>query len=667
MNPTNVKVDSTSDNNNGANDNVAGTNNELVVDKQSWMLEWPEYTTIVGKDSDQQQRKPKTTNTNALIIRAALKAAEKENPTQVQEAYNLLSSLTSNSTVWRKRYDEIYYKLVQIQSSVSVETCVAMCTDSLNEALNAFIYRCQSSKNDVANMDPSNEVVMMSPQEALVKGNDSDTQLSETLTVSNSDTNEAVDKSDIRYRQTFPLVAPVADGSNNAAPSLYRNEAAIDQVNEWLEYGCLEQSAADHANATFVNTGIADDVSDSIFCILGITSELSPTKTLLQYVPNAHVIGMSRRPNSLIDWYKDEDKQNKIAPNTTLQVVAADILQEYPMISKWIINTVFESKKSRLIILPMGYMDGEANVRLTLAMDLITMNVIKSLSPGNEDKVASSVSSITVAYWTSPATVYVIPKNAAVDSSKRYHRDQKCLANKQRLLSLLSLGQFLQPNSAVNIVTEYKKAKKEKNDEKLKKYNIDSGVILNAVTKFQGPNYLLSKMLQQWRCIDLVYNYSNVIVLAPHAPPTRTISVTHSSQAAAGIEGIPYIAPPSVTFDVATCSTLMTAILLNQLKKSESFLSNEGSDSNSKSILRQRDTIQYPFELFWDGSVHGGVWRCPYNSNTVGIPAFLVGKFVLNSKEISSYFKSSNSSQAVVEVSADAKTASKTEESPSQN
>jgi hypothetical protein len=285
-------------------------------------------------------------------------------------------------------------------------------------------------------------------------------------------------------------------------------------------------------------------------------------------------------------------------------------------------------------------------------MDLILMNVIKQLSPG-EDKVATgSISSITVAYWTSPATVYVIPKSVALDSYKRYQRDQKCLANKQRLLSMLSLGQFLQPNSVVTTVMEHKKAKKDNSDvAKNENSDIDRGVVLNAVTKLQGPNYLLSKMLQQWRCVDLVYNYSNVVVLAPHAPPTRTVSVTHNTQAAAGIEGIPYIAPPNVTFDVATCSTLMTAILLNQLKTS-SEAPGENIGSSSTLGRSQRETLRYPFELFWNGSVHGGIWRCPYNSNTVGIPAFIVGKFMLNSTKLTSFFQPTVS-QSPAESSSD--------------
>jgi hypothetical protein len=636
------------------------TDSEIVVEEKCWKLEWPEYV-FVENDPKPQQRKPKTTNTNVLILRAALKAAEEDNPVQVQEAYDLLSSIASNPTIWRKRYDEIYYKIVQIQSRVSLETYVAMCQATLNEALNVFVYRCNPPQKDSMNTDQEEgaQIEEMSPQEAFDHWNNKNSQLHEKFTVSNSINNEQINESDSSCHQLFPLVAPAADGSVNAVPVLYRNEEAIDQVNEWLEYGCLEESAANHANATFVNKNIAADVSDAIFCILGITSELSPTKALLQYVPNADVIGISRSAMSLIDWYKEEEKQNKIAPNTKLQVLAADILQEYPMIAKWIINTVLESKKSRLILLPMGYMDGEANVRLTLAMDLITMHLIKSLSPG-DDKV-TSVSNITVVYWTSPATVYVVPKSVAIDSYKRYQRDQKCLANKQRVLKLLSLGQFLQPNSVVTTVMGHKQAKKEKNEEKLKNDSIDRGVILNAATKFQGPNYLLSKMLQQWRCIDLVYNYSNVIVLAPHAPPTRTLSVTHSSQAAAGIEGIPYIAPPNVTFDVATCSTLMTAILLHQVKVSAS---NDSIDNNdSKLVRRQRDTLEYPFELFWDGSVHGGIWRCPYNTNTVGIPAYLVGTFLLNSNKVTSYFYS-NSSQ-VEEVSSDTAATNTTETTPS--
>merc|ERR1712194_202963 len=34
-----------------------------------------------------------------------------------------------------------------------------------------------------------------------------------------------------------------------------------------------------------------------------------------------------------------------------------------------------------------------------------------------------------------------------------------------------------------------------------------------------------------------------------------------------------------------------------------------------------------PFSLFWEGSVHGGVWNCPYTVNSIrGISGYVLGK-----------------------------------------
>ena len=119
--------------------------------------------------------------------------------------------------------------------------------------------------------------------------------------------------------------------------------------------------------------------------------------------------------------------------------------------------------------------------------------------------------------------------------------------------------------------------------------------------------------MQMWRCMVARY-HQGIRVAAPHAPGTRTWSVMHSPEAAAAVEGIQYI-PPLLTFDVQPSSSLMTAIVLHQLHEN-----NVNDESN-----RQE---QHPLELFWDGAVHGGGWRCPYSYDSILVWTYMLGKMV---------------------------------------
>jgi hypothetical protein len=113
--------------------------------------------------------------------------------------------------------------------------------------------------------------------------------------------------------------------------------------------------------------------------------------------------------------------------------------------------------------------------------------------------------------------------------------------------------------------------------------------------------------MQQWRCMTA--NAAGVSVAAPHAPATRTYSMLHSAEAGAALEGMNRL-PPNLAFDVFPCSSLMTAIVLHQLSESSGRM------------------INHPMELFWEGSVHGGCWRCPYSTSSCGALMYIMGRTI---------------------------------------
>ena len=145
----------------------------------------------------------------------------------------------------------------------------------------------------------------------------------------------------------------------------------------------------------------------------------------------------------------------------------------------------------------------------------------------------------------------------------------------------------------------------------------DKNGLFNGLAHIQGPNYALAKTMQQWRCM-VAYWKHEIRVSCPHAPPARTENMVAYSTVAAGLEGMQMF-EPNVSFSVESASSLMTAILLYQVNYDECL-------SNPKNQAK----LEHPMHLFWDGSAHGGSWRCPYSSGGISVLSYLFGKTMVS-------------------------------------
>jgi hypothetical protein len=96
------------------------------------------------------------------------------------------------------------------------------------------------------------------------------------------------------------------------------------------------------------------------------------------------------------------------------------------------------------------------------------------------------------------------------------------------------------------------------------------------------------------------------VVSAPMAPATRSQNMVSYSKIASLLEGKQHI-EPLVTFNADTTSTLMTAILLSQ-------------------VTSPPPELGHPLHAMSDGSVHGGVWRCPFTPASVYAVSCLLGQ-----------------------------------------
>ena len=543
------------------------TESEFVVAPQqsstgatmNMVLDWPMRHSKSGK--------PVTTPTNQAILTACVEAALEDLPDHVQLFRTQLQLCQNN---WRQEYGGIFQTVTEIMAEASQATVLRMCQAGLDKAVSSFVMR-------------QNDTTTLSLHEYM-NASSSDPPL-KTLTFQGKNQSLSSPGGCL-----FHLASPHGTDEN---PLWITGSDAIAQLNAWKDYGCMEPSAAMHAQAVCEASDVSVYVQNKTFCLLGVTSELGPAHHLLK-IPGARVLGIARGGHKL-DQLTQQWVPEHAASSATLQVPAggANLLEQPLRIAEWILETAPANEP--LVLYPLVYMDGEANVRVTVAMDLVVTHVL------------SHRSNVSLAYLTSPTTVYTIPREAAIDAQARYERDQNEWFSVTQWVRMASLGYWLAP------VNTWKQLEDNADEDDNTNVTQQPAVVFNGTFQLQGPNYCLAKTMQMWRGMVAHY-HQGIRVAAPHAPGTRTWSVMHSAEAAAAVEGIQYI-PPLLTFDVQPSSSLMTAIVLHQLHE---------NDVNNESYRQE----QHPLELFWDGAVHGGGWRCPYSYDSILVWTYMLGKMV---------------------------------------
>ncbi|KAI2500517.1 3-hydroxy-lignoceroyl-CoA dehydratase [Fragilaria crotonensis] len=440
---------------------------------------------------------------------------------------------------WRNEYIDVVERQCAIMLKSHPDVAIQMAKDGLEALNSAMLFRIDDNTT-------------VSAKEAFER---SDIVQLETATVTTS-------KPEVAYQ--IPICSPKG--------TWLSGDKATTQLVAWSDYGCMEESASHHASAVCKLEDTSTLIKEKVFVLLGITSEMGCAKPILQ-IPGAQVLGVARkgeRLDAFVNWYKEHG-----AGMTTLQYPkeGADMLLQGPEIAKWIVDTVPRGKE--VIMCQLAYMDGEAHVRISVAMDLICQYVI-----------THSPNKVSLSYLTSPATAHSITPDAAEDAKRRL--DER--PTWHSLTYMMSMGSWLKSNNSW-----------------------EKDGLLNGLSHLQGPNYALAKTSQQWRCMVEYWN-ANRTVSCPHAPPTRTESMVRYATISAALEGM-QVFEPQVSFSVESASSLLTAVMLYHICYDD-------SAANPKNM----SLIEHPMHIFWDGSVHGGSWRCPYDSGSTGTLSFIFGK-----------------------------------------
>ncbi|KAK3237614.1 hypothetical protein CYMTET_52325 [Cymbomonas tetramitiformis] len=213
------------------------------------------------------------------------------------------------------------------------------------------------------------------------------------------------------------------------------------------------------------------DLSQKVFVLIGATSEMCPFKTLMSLGATVVAIARpSKRLNKLVE-------QTRSSPGTLIlplsapqtegmsdedvcALAGADVLTQAPEIRNWLLSV---APGKQLVIGSYIYLDGEAHVRASVAMDAIVSGVCKG-RPG-----------CALTYLATPSNGYPIPQEAYDDSKKRL----KDVPWWHGLMSTV-LGRF----------------------DKTARPQVPSAdgstqfCIFDGLTVVQGPNYALAKTIQ---------------------------------------------------------------------------------------------------------------------------------------------------------------------------
>lgn len=390
-------------------------------------------------------------------------------------------------------------------------------------------------------------------------------------------------------------------------------DAAIARARGWAEDGCVEPDVVDALESLRARSDdwAGADLGDTLFALLGGTSELCPLVPLLRL--GAHVAVVAREGAKLEEAVSEAARSETgtlYVPLTETNSSnsesrrGADLAARAPEIRAWLESVFAAGTFSRVVVGAYAYADGEAHVRATLASDLVLAGLHKTLGP----------SRVAAAFLSSPGTAFPIPR-AAWRHAKGRERDAE--ANEgafhwRKLVGLVCGGGFA-PNCRAPLArTRIDTTDRSMSETSELAYVHDGHVIL------QGPNYALAKTLQNWRAVACGAN--GVATSANMAPGSRTKSMRHVKAVAIALEGQKHF-PPLRPFDADETRETMASLALRDLGADRDARLGRAAPEKKKSDEKNA----HPMDVFGRHAVHGGTWRCPWSVDSIGRASVVAG------------------------------------------
>jgi hypothetical protein len=370
-------------------------------------------------------------------------------------------------------------------------------------------------------------------------------------------------------------------------------DALRRQLDDWVERGIAEPSFAE-AVALVVENPDWLDLSDQSVAVLGAGSEMGPFAHLCQWGANIWALDLPRpqvwrrvlstavagRGSVRVPLGATErlSGQTVGAPglDELSEVAGANLIESAPELRAWL-----AAVPGPLTVGNYVYADSGLHVRASVAADAI----MTGLQADRDD--------LTLAFLATPTDVFSVPWDVVEDARRRY-RQRSLAAKVASPVGAVSAGRVLAEHYARHTFPDA---------------DPPFGVADNLVPQ-QGPNYALAKRMQRWRAT--VAREQGVTASLNIAPPTRTASVLKNRAFSLAYAGMSRFGLE--VFDPAASNALMAAMLVHDLR-------------NPSSSAHPGTALDHPLDHFVDGANPGGMWRCPYEPNSVMTAAAVAGLF----------------------------------------
>ena len=437
-------------------------------------------------------------------------------------------------------------------------------------------------------------------------------------------------------------------------------------VTQLRNAGYLETSACSLAKSTLTTTAktlhTKLSATNKTFIVLGCDHPLAPTKSLLR-IPGVTVLGIPTSWKGLDDiveyvTYNSSDTttfQYPIVGKNSKTVTGIGsgttsggskryhdgnyIVSHGPHIAQWIVDNtqdVATLANHELVIVPMPWepppqassslsisspehKNVDTAVRYAAASDLILQRVLRARHTPH--------TKISLWMYQSSTTCMVVPPTTTTKSQESL----QSRPSHEQWFHTLSRNTVLTPTREED--EEQKNSAANNNHE----YAIMNGIIAAP----GGAHHVLAETIRMWRSLvtdlspqfgsnmtDAAFDLDDtedeanettlttkttkkeIHVFAPYMPLWKNGSIEHND----------FVTGSSMmkVFDVGTASSLMTAVglagILDPIVHRP--MPNLLDDDNAT-----------PFALFWNGSIHSGIWTCPYTLNSLsGYTGYVLGK-----------------------------------------
>jgi hypothetical protein len=331
----------------------------------------------------------------------------------------------------------------------------------------------------------------------------------------------------------------------------------------WVDAGVIEPSCAD-AVRTVADHPEWLTLPGRTVAVLGAGAEMGPLTALLRWGARVAAVDLPRPAL----WQRVRETAGRGAGTLLLPAgqdgaAGADLIAEVPEAAEWLAGLPGD-----LVLGNYVYADGATNVRVSVAVDALTL------------RLAEARPELGLAFLATPTDVFAVPPEAVDFSVAAYAQRSRAAKLVGRPLRTLSAGRLLRRAYVPG-------ARPGVND---------------SLVPQQGPNYALAKRLQRWRAS--VARAAGSTVSMNVAPPTRTRSVVKNRALAAAYAGAHRFGVE--VFEPATSNVLMAALLVHDL--------NTGGGPEHP----------HPWQDEAHAAAHGGLWRTAYAPRSaLGLAAVL--------------------------------------------